>query len=610
MENKSKKRLAIYVHYDPKGEVHDYVLYCLNGLKEAVSEIMVVVNGKLSGDGRQKLESAGVTLFVRENKGFDFGAWKTAIEHIGYDNIAQYDELFLTNNSYYGPIYPFSEMWDAMDAAACDFWGVTMHHEAESNIPKHIQSYWLVFRKKILTSDIWRKYWVNLPFFNDFADVVFECEFKLTGHFEDNGFKSASYMSLEKYDGLFHGSPIYISDIQVIEDRCPILKKKYFLASRRYRYSTADFIRDLDIKKLMLFLEKNFPAFADMIWDDLLKTQYLSTFNNNLNLNFILSPSSSPEQTIHSKTAVIMHIHSEDMIEYCHRYAGAVPEYIDIVIVSASDAMRERCERFFSDRPNKKFYIVLTCQDRDITALLVTFRDILKQYDLICFVHTEQPARRSEIHAADALKKHCFSSLLYSTAFVENILEVFKSNPRLGVLRPFQMIGEPDYSNSNYCMRYYDDARMILKKYFNITEELLDPITLAHFGGMFWARTNALKTLANYAWNIDDFEDRPLSKTEGLWTFAIKRLIPGLAQNDGFYTAVVAPDNYAGYCVGRLYDANRKQKVCLLEQKHMFLLELKYTFYKFFRKIVTGDLRRHYRDNWLRLKAIRRLVKK
>ena len=45
-------------------------------------------------------------------------------------------------------------------------------------------------------------------------------------------------------------------------------------------------------------------------------------------------------------------------------------------------------------------------------------------------------------------------------------------------------------------------------------------------------------------------------------------------------------------------------------RKRRFLLELKYYYNKLFRKIATGDLRQTYKDNWLRLKAIRRLVKK
>jgi rhamnosyltransferase len=83
MNVNAKKRIAIYVHYDPKGEVREYVLYCLNGLKEVVSNILVVVNGLLSDEGKNKLVSTGVEVLCRENKDFDFGAWNDGIERNG-----------------------------------------------------------------------------------------------------------------------------------------------------------------------------------------------------------------------------------------------------------------------------------------------------------------------------------------------------------------------------------------------------------------------------------------------------------------------------------------------------------------------------------------------
>ena len=639
MENKSKKRLAIYVHYDPKGEVRDYVLYCLNGLKDVVSEIIVVVNGELSEDGRHKLDSAGVELHVRENKDFDFGAWKAAIEYIGYDNIAQYDELLLTNNSYYGPIYPFSEMWNAMDTVTCDFWGVNMHPGMEASISRHIQSYWMVFRKKILTSDIWRKYWVNLPSFENLWDVIFKCEVKLTGYFVDNGFKPATYMSLEKYDRLIHENPTIISDIQVMEDKCPIVKRKFFFGYNGILSPAGDLLMGFHIKRLMDFLEKDMPEFADIIWDDLLKTQHLSTLDDHLNLNFILSSTLSPKRKIvSSKAAVIIYIYYEDMVEYCRIYSRAIPEYVDIVIVYISESVRKKCEEVFSDRANRLIYRIQPNRGRDNAAFLVTCKDIFKQYDFVCFVH----AKKSPHFAEGALlgtdfREHCFLSLLYSAPFVENVFEVFKDNPRLGFLVPFTVAGGNFYVIADEWIGNYKNAKMILKQYFDIEEDYLDPHPLAPFGGMFWARTKALETLMGYNWQYEDFPEEPIPKTDGLLAHAIERLMPRLVQNDGFYTAFVAPDKYASSYVGHMYYMNREMKVRLFGmigarrdmellremetlnnhvgdvgfwQKHRFLLEIKYTYYKLFRKIVMGDLRQYYKDNWMRLKATRRLVRK
>ena len=627
------------MHYDSKGEVRDYVIYCLNGLKEVVSEIMVVANGELSEEGRQKLDAADVKLLVRKNKGFDFNAWKEAIEHIGYDNIAQYDELLLTNNSYYSPIYPFSEMWNAMDDEACDFWGVNMHPETGSNIPRHIQSYWIVFRKKILASDIWRKYWANLPFLQNLEDVILKCEVKLTGHFEENGFKPAAYMRLEKYDKLIHENPAFVSDIQVIEDNCPIVKRKFFFDYNYITSEAGDLVMPFHAKRLINYLEKNNPVLADIIWDDLLKTQHLSVLNDRLNLNFILSSELPPKHMILSpKAAVIIYIYYEDAIEYCCKYSRAIPEYIDIVIVYASESVREKCESFFSGKPEKIIYKKQPNRGRDNAALLVTCKEIVKQYDLICFLHAKKSAYNFGDLPGEDFREHCFSSLLYSAPFVENVIEVFNNNPRLGFLVPFTLTGGQAVIIADEWSWNYDNAGKILKHYFNIEEKkYLDPHPIAPFGGMFWARTKALDTLTSYNWQYEDFPEEPMKKLDGLLAHALERLMPRLAQNDGFYAAFVAPDLYADSYFGRMYCMNREMKVRLFRRtgalcdsdllrvmeklscydgdvdfwrKHRFLLEIKYVYCKLLRKITAGDLRGYYKDNFMRFKAIRHLVKK
>lgn len=90
------KRFCVCVLWDRKGVVYDYVTYYLKALQEICEEVFVVVNGDLTDDGRETLESLGVEILQRENAGYDFSAWKQAIEKIGYDELGKYDELILT----------------------------------------------------------------------------------------------------------------------------------------------------------------------------------------------------------------------------------------------------------------------------------------------------------------------------------------------------------------------------------------------------------------------------------------------------------------------------------------------------------------------------------
>lgn len=126
------KRLAFYTFWEKDGIVRKYVLTYLKGLQEVAEKIIVVVNGKLSSEGKEKLETLGVSVLQRENKGFDFGAWKAAIAFMGWDEVRKFDELVLTNCSNYGPVYPFSGIFRRMEDNSCDFWGLTHHEEVKT----------------------------------------------------------------------------------------------------------------------------------------------------------------------------------------------------------------------------------------------------------------------------------------------------------------------------------------------------------------------------------------------------------------------------------------------------------------------------------------------
>jgi rhamnosyltransferase len=631
----AKKRIAIYVHYDPRGEVREYVLYCLGGLKEVVSDILVVVNGLLSDEGRDKLMSSGVEVQTRENKDFDFGAWKAGIERLGFDNIANYDELLLTNNSYYGPIYPFSEMWSVMDSKDVDFWGVNTHPKMDFGIPPHLQSYWLVFRKKILKSGEWQLYWETLPHFDDMMAAIRGGEVRLTSYFENCGFKSDAYMSLGKYNGLIHENPAIVSDIQVIEDRCPIVKRKFFFDCRGPQCVSGNLIVDFHSQKLMNFLQKSNPEVADLIWDDLLKTKHLSTINDYLSLNFILSSSSQKEESL-SKAAVIMYICAEDLAGCCLRYAGSIPEYIDIVIVSTSAKIQDKCKSLFNDTQNKISYVTQPRPGYD--DFFVNCGDLIKRYNYICFVHTKStlchPGSQPEIDH----REHCFVSMLYSADYVRNVIKTFESNPRLGILIPFSL------NSSGLCPVIDEKAenrdnsiKRALGEYFGIDDSEPDTHPMAPFGGMFWARANALRRLISRNLKCESFSGKLITKDSGLSMSMIEKLMPKLAQNDGFYTAFVSPDEYASFYLGRLFSMNRKTNACLFDKTNscndldlirvavenfhiganVFLywkdrrvrLELKYLCYKLLRLLAFGDTKRYYKAKWLQLKLFRRFLR-
>ena len=120
--------------------------------------------------------------------------------------LEDYDELVLLNNSIIGPFYPFEKIFARMQNPSIDFWGMSEFPETNNPrreeakflpngiIPRHIQSYFLVFRKKVFTSKEFKDFWNNVKNETSLNAVVANCETRLSGYLEKAGFKSDVYL--------------------------------------------------------------------------------------------------------------------------------------------------------------------------------------------------------------------------------------------------------------------------------------------------------------------------------------------------------------------------------------------------------------------------------
>ena len=128
----NRKRLGLFLFFDRDGIVDDYVLFLLKELRSVLTELIVIVNGSVNEAGFQALDAVADSVVIRENEGFDAGAWREGILTIaGKDKIRTFDELILTNDSYFGPFIPFSTVFERMERQKVDFWGLSVHGEVE-----------------------------------------------------------------------------------------------------------------------------------------------------------------------------------------------------------------------------------------------------------------------------------------------------------------------------------------------------------------------------------------------------------------------------------------------------------------------------------------------
>ncbi|MCU6791774.1 rhamnan synthesis F family protein [Paenibacillus sp. WQ 127069] len=570
------KRVAVFLFYDKDGIVDDYITFLLEDIKKNVDRLVVVCNGKLTVEGREKFNKLTEEVFVRENKGFDVWAYKEGIEYIGWEGLSDYDELVLLNYTMFGPLYPFKEMFNEMDKRSIDFWGITKHYGSEDDwtggnmkygyIPDFIQSFFIVIRKKMLNSIEFRKYWDNMRPIGSYIESMAFHEGVFTKDFSDSGFVCDVYINTDDLKE-FTQAPTTYAPLELLKRRCPIVKRKVFFDYYEYylRYNTGEI--GLETYE---YIQENLNYNVDLIWNNILRTSNQADIKKNMQLNYILPINYSekkiePQRNV--KVALIMHLYFEDLIENCYEYAKSTPKETDIYITTNTEAKKNAIIEVFEKLEcNKIEVIVIENRGRDVSSLLVSCKKILMNYDYVCFAHDKKTAQIKPYSVGESFMYKCFENILGSKAFVENIIQTFEDNPKLGLLTPpppnhgiyYSTIGLEWASN-------FRNTQNLLKKLgmgnipIDISKEPIAPL-----GTMFWFRPKALQSLIEYDWEYDDFPKEP-NDMDGTILHAIERIYPYVAQFEGYYSAWVFSDKFAKIEITNLHHMLREFNVAIFE---------------------------------------------
>ncbi len=177
-------KIAVFAHFDKNNIIDDYVTYYLKHLKEIVNKIIFISDSFLCEEELEKI-SGIVGLYQAKPHGmYDFGSYKIGTELI--KNPEDYDELIWCNDSCFGPLSPFGPIFEKMENTECDFWGLTENYE----INYHIQSYFIVFRKKVFLSECFKEFFKSICPEKNKLKIVKKFEVGLSEKLINEGFKS------------------------------------------------------------------------------------------------------------------------------------------------------------------------------------------------------------------------------------------------------------------------------------------------------------------------------------------------------------------------------------------------------------------------------------
>jgi rhamnosyltransferase len=228
-------RLGIFIFYDACGIVDQYVEVLLEGLLTVLNKLVIVINGNITNTSERKLRRYSANIFARENIGFDGGGYKDALLNLKEnEKWEQWDEVIFCNDTFYGAIFPWKQVFDRMQKEEnVDFWGLSRYPgddlgEKGFNYPSHIQSYFLVCRKRLLLNPVFWNFWTMLKYPDSRENATRDFEVKFTTYFSEKGYLGKAYMDIcDNKIVLEHkGSPYMHYAYELLKElRFPIIKR-------------------------------------------------------------------------------------------------------------------------------------------------------------------------------------------------------------------------------------------------------------------------------------------------------------------------------------------------------------------------------------------------
>lgn len=241
-------RLVIMVCYSTSETLEKFKKILIESVQPHASYFVVALNSKINASDYAWLEKHCSQIVMRNNIGYDAGAYKDIICKMP---LQDYDELLLLNDTFYGFFYPLSEFFDKVKSEpTTDFWGLTRHPHGHylNNEPfeAHIQSYFLLICSRMLHSAAFLKFWEEMEYPLAYMEAVKNFEILFTTYFRNKGFKGVAYCDLDNigiYDEFLNPFIEYPYEL-VKELKCPILKRKSFFFNDKGVWDTVEYLRD------------------------------------------------------------------------------------------------------------------------------------------------------------------------------------------------------------------------------------------------------------------------------------------------------------------------------------------------------------------------------
>ena len=593
-------RGLVYFHFDPHHQVRDYVVAALSSLRPHADHILLVSNSPISEADRTRLETCCDEILQRPNEGLDAGAYRAGLEHLGWERLADFDELILTNHTYYAPLRPWEEVLTRAEGwRDISFWGMTEHgvmrpHPflAQRELPRHLQSHWIAVRRRLLTDPAFREYWEQMPPVSSYRDSIQWHESRFTGHFAELGHTWEVAFPVDRYRS---DNPAIEEAPALLADGCPLLKRRALFHDPLHQDRQAVVGGEL--------LEAAVAAgySEDLILSDVVHTAAARDLIVNAGLTEVVTgcvpgavgagaQTSSPAQR--SSGCVVVHVPAgREAVERAEadglaQRLASLPAHWRVVVTSPTHLDAADLERVTGRHPTQEdtqedsahgegdvsFRLVRDLDPRGTIAFLTQCDDLWDpgraaggddgdesdDGDTLVLRITVGPPAGPGTRADDVAHRQALDCLLDSPGYVAGLIDLFARHPGLGVAMP--AAGHIGQAHGGPTWDGLAGAAKALSRRLGLSVEL-DPLApVAPPGAMFMARPEALRTLSEGAKELVRLTDQAAGGAEqsaerlrrARAAEVLELLTVYAAMSSGFHPREVLTPVWAGRLYGAL----------------------------------------------------------
>lgn len=590
-------RGLVYFHFDPHHQVRDYVVAALSSLRPHANHILLVSNSPISEVDRARLATCCDEILQRPNEGLDAGAYRAGLEHLGWERLADFDELILTNHTYYAPLRPWEEVLTrAAGWGDISFWGMTEHATmrphpflAQRELPRHLQSHWIAVRRRLLTDPAFREYWEQMPPVSSYRDSIQWHESRFTGHFAELGHTWQVAFPVDRYRS---ENPAIEEAPALLADGCPLLKRRALFHDPLHQD------RQAVVGGELLEAAARAGYSEDLILSDVVHTAAARDLIVNAGLTEVVTgcvpgaagagaETNSPERR--PTGCVVVHVPAGREALECAEADGlarrlaSLPAHWRVVVTSPERLDAADLERVTGRRPSQEdtqedsahgegdvsFRLVRDLDPRGTIAFLTQCDDLWDPGrgddgdegcdggPLVLRI-TVGPPPVPGTRADDVAHRQALDCLLDSPGYTAGLIDLFARHPGLGVAMP--AAGHIGQAHGGPTWDGLAGAAKALSRRLGLSAEL-DPLApVAPPGAMFMARPEALRTLSEGAKELVRLTDQAAAGAEqsaerlrrARAAEVLELLTVYAAMSSGFHPREVLTPVWAGRLYGAL----------------------------------------------------------